>query len=260
MRIYKYLIIFLSLFLIPVNSAFSCACSGKTSVQVQACESSEYGNSTCYTSASVYKMTVTSGEFYNSTTGARWELKSGNATYDIASQKFDYVPQVTNVKPGTYDQFRGYADNVFTVKGYFTTTDDKTCVTYGDQDETYGDFRDSGIGTLGNLTEATITTKNFGSSTYSTTDPNGNLVELIDSSGNRSTSDNASDRIRVVYNLPSSMTLTETDKIEVKMYLKPTTSIRTTFATADGSGKYNCTAVGMRAPQFTMTVTKTAME
>ena len=260
MRIYKYLIIFLFLFLIPPNNALSCACSGKTSVQVAACTNSEYGNSTCTTSASVYKMTVTSGEFYNSTTGERWELKSGNATYDIASQKFDYVPAVTNVKPGTYDQFRGYADNVFTVKGYFTTTDSKSCVTYGDMDSTYGDFRDSGIGTLGNLTEGTLTTKNFGSSTYATTDPNGNLVELIDSSGNRSTSDSATDRIRVVYNLPSKLTLVESDKIQVKMFLTPRTAIRATFATSDGAGKYNCTAVGMRAPIFTMTVTRTPMQ
>ena len=105
-----------------------------------------------------------------------------------------------------------------------------------------------------------LTTKNFGSSTYATTDPSGNLVELIDSSGNRSVSDNASDRIRVVYTLPSKLTLVETDKIEVKMYLKPTTAIRTTFATSDGAGKYNCTAVGIRAPIFTMSVTRTPMQ
>ena len=37
---------------------------------------------------------------------------------------------------------------------------------------------------------------------------------MIDSSGNRSTSDSATDRIRVVYNLPSKLTLVETDKIE----------------------------------------------
>ena len=85
-------------------------------------------------------------------------------------------------------------------------------------------------------------------------------VELIDSSGNRSTSDSATDRIRVVYNLPSKLTLVESDKIQVKTFLKPTTAIRATFATSDGAGKYNCTAVGMRAPIFTMTVTRTPMQ
>ena len=165
-------------------------------------------------------MTVTSGEFYNSTTGATWVLKSQNATYDITSQNFDYMPNIKKVKKGTYDKFRGYADNVFVVKGGFTTTDSKTCVTSGTQDSTYGDFRAAAIRTAGNKANVTITNKNFGSSTYHYTDANGNLIELIDTSGNRITSDNDADRIRVTYSLPTSMTLKETDSIDIKMLMK----------------------------------------
>ena len=167
---------------------------------------------------------------------------------------------IKKVKKGTYDKFRGYADNVFVVKGGFTTTDSKTCVTSGTQDSTYGDFRAAAIRTAGNKANVTITNKNFGSSTYHYTDANGNLIELIDTSGNRITSDNDADRIRVTYSLPTSMTLKETDSIDIKMLMKSTTSIRATYATSDGAGKYNCTAIGMRAPIFTMTVTQTPMQ
>lgn len=247
------------LFFVGSTDVFSCACSGKTSVQVAACTSSDYGNSTCTTSADQYSMTVTSGEFYNSSTGAKWVLKSSNATYDIATQNFDYIPQITTIQPGTYNQFRGYADNVFTVKGGFTTTDSKACVTYGTMDSTYLDFRDSGIRTAGNKASGTLTVKNFGSGIWHYTDANSNLVELIDTSGNRVSNDNNADRIRVTYTLPSQLTVEETDKINVKMFLKPTTAIRITYATADGAGKYNCTAIGMRGPIFTMTVTQTKM-
>ena len=170
------------------------------------------------------------------------------------------MPNIKKVKKGTYDKFRGYADNVFVVKGGFTTTDSKTCVTSGTQDSTYGDFRAAAIRTAGNKANVTITNKNFGSSTYHYTDANGNLIELIDTSGNRITSDNDADRIRVTYSLPTSMTLKETDSIDIKMLMKSTTSIRATYATSDGAGKYNCTAIGMRAPIFTMTVTQTPMQ
>ena len=33
------------------------------------------------------------------------------------------MPNIKKVKKGTYDKFRGYADNVFVVKGGFTTTE-----------------------------------------------------------------------------------------------------------------------------------------
>ena len=260
MKSYKYLLIIFSLFLLTTIDSYSCACAGKASTDVYSCTSSDYGNATCYTSADVYQMTVTSGEFYNSTTGATWVLKSQNATYDITSQNFDYMPNIKKVKKGTYDKFRGYADNVFVVKGGFTTTDSKTCVTSGTQDSTYGDFRAAAIRTAGNKANVTITNKNFGSSTYHYTDANGNLIELIDTSGNRITSDNNADRIRVTYSLPTSMTLKETDSIDIKMLMKSTTSIRATYATSDGAGKYNCTSIGMRAPIFTMTVTQTPMQ
>ena len=259
MRFYKFIIFFLLVFFVGSTDVFSCACSGKTSVQVAACTSSDYGNSTCTTSADQYSMTVTSGEFYNSSTGAKWVLKSSSATYDIATQNFDYIPQITTIQPGTYNQFRGYADNVFTVKGGFTTTDSKACVTAGTMDATYGDFRAAAIRTAGNKTSGTLTTKNFGASTWHYTDANSNLVELIDSSGNRISDDDDADRIRVTYTLPSALTIEETDKINVKMFLKPTTSIRATYATSDGAGKYNCTSIGMRGPIFTMTVTQTKM-
>ena len=136
MKSYKYLLIIFSLFFLTTIDSYSCACAGKASTDVYSCTSSDYGNATCYTSADVYQMTVTSGEFYNSTTGATWVLKSQNATYDITSQNFDYMPNIKKVKKGTYDKFRGYADNVFVVKGGFTTTDSKTCVTSGTQDTT----------------------------------------------------------------------------------------------------------------------------
>lgn len=260
MKLYKYLIIIFGLFILSPMDSYSCACSGKASTDVFACTSSDYGNATCYTGADKYSMTVTSGEFYNSSTGATWVLKSQNATYDIASQNFDYVPAINNVKEGTYNQFRGYSDNVFTVKGGFTTTDSKACVTAGSQDASYGDFRAAAIRTASNKTDVTITTKNFGSGVWHYTDANGNLVELIDTSGNRITNDNNADRIRVTYTLPSTLNLKKSDKIAVKMFLKPTTSIRVTYATTDGAGKYNCTAIGMRGPIFTMTVTQTPME
>ena len=260
MRFYSYIvIIFAFLVFIPYNS-FSCACSGKSSSTIYACTSSDYGNSTCYTAADVYQMTVTSGEFYNSTTGLTWVLKAQNATYDIASQKFDYMPQITTIKEGTYDQFRGYANNVFVAKGGFTTTDSKACVTYGSQDSTYGDFRDSGVGTAGNKANVTVTTKNFGSSTYHKTDANSNLIELVDTSGNRIGSDGDADRIRVVYTLPTSLTLEKTDRITVKMFLTPSSAIRHVYSTSDGSGAYNCTATGIRSPVFKMTVTQTKMD
>lgn len=253
----KYILIIFTFFILSTIESFSCACSGKASTDVYSCTSSEYGNATCYTSADVYQMTVTSGEFYNSTTGATWELKKQDATYDISSQNFDYMPSIKKVKKGTYDKFRGYADNVFVIKGGFTTTDSKTCVTAGTQDSTYGDFRSSDIRTASNKANVTKTVKNFGSSTYNYTDANGNLVEIVDTSGNRISSDSDADRIRVTYSLPSTMILKETDTIDVKMLMKSTTAITTTFATSDGAGKYNCTTVGMRGPIFTMTVTQT---
>ena len=100
MKLYRYLLIIFSIFICSAINSYSCACAGKASTDVFACTSSDYGNRTCYTGADKYSMTVTSGEFYNSSTGATWVLKSQNATYDIASQNFDYVPAINNVKEG----------------------------------------------------------------------------------------------------------------------------------------------------------------
>ena len=257
MKLYKYIIIIFTITLLSPFDSYSCACAGKASTDIYSCTSSDYGNRSCYTSADVYQMTVTSGEFYNSTTGATWVLKKQNATYDITSQNFDYMPNIKKVKKGTYDKFRGYASNVFVIKGGFTTSDSKSCVTAGTQDSTYGDLRTSSIRTSGNKANVTLTTKNFGASTYHYTDANGNLIELIDSSGSRISSDSDADRIRVTYSLGTFMKIDETDNIAIKMLMKSTTSIRATYATSDGAGKYNCTSVGMRAPIFTMTVTQT---
>lgn len=259
MRSYSYIFILFFIFFGTTN-AFSTACSGLSSVQIQALTSSVIGNSKCTTAADVFKMTVTAGEFYNSKSAARFEIKKVNATYDIATQKFDYVPQITNIQPGTYDQFRGYADNVFVIKGGFTTTDSKPCVTYGAMDATYLDFRDSGIRTAANKTSVTLTMNNFGPGIWHYTDGNSNLIEFVDSSDNRATSNGVVDRIRVTYTLPTVLTLEKTDKVKIKMYMAVSSSVTHQYATSDGSGAYNCTAAGMHSPLFKMTVTKESMK
>ena len=84
MRFYSYIvIIFAFLVFIPYNS-FSCACSGKSSSTIYECTSSDYGNSTCYTAADVYQMTVTSGEFYNSSTATLSDLIIQNNSAEFA--------------------------------------------------------------------------------------------------------------------------------------------------------------------------------
>ncbi len=259
MRSYNYIFILFFIFFGTTN-AFSTACSGLTSVQIQALTSTVIGNSKCTTAADLYKMTVTAGEFYNSKSAERFEIKKANATYDIASEKFDYIPQITNIQPGTYDQFRGYADNVFVIKGGFTTTDSKPCVTYGTMDATYLDFRDSGIKTAANKTSVTVTMTNFGAGIWHYTDGNSNLIEFVDSSNNRATSNGTADRIRVTYTLPTVLTLEKTDKVKIKMYMGVSSSITHEYATSDGSGAYNCSSVGMHSPLFTMTVTKESIE
>ena len=259
---------FLSLFLLFIsfniaNAEFVCT-STTTAAEIFA-----DSDKTCTTDAEVMKVTLLKGEFYNSSTGATWVLKSGSMAGDIGGgSSINYLPVLKRSanKPGTYDQFRGYMDEVITIKGGITTAGSPSlsCVTAGATTNVFGMADTScGDGTCitdsSDKAEVDITLNDMnpgGGSGNFLYDAAAYDVELLQSDGStRATASGNVDQMRAIITLASPITITEKSKVSIDMFFKGTNALAVEW---DSSAAANgCSNISSVAPVFSISVTVT---
>lgn len=262
----KNLIFSLFLFLVlsnPVNAEFVCS-STTTAANIFA-----DGDRTCTTDAEVMKVTLLKGEFYNSTTGATWVLKEGAVSGDIGgSASINYLPTIkkSQNKPGTYTHFRGYMDEVITIKGGFSTADSTPlhCVTAGATVNVFGMADVScGDGTcitdLNDKAEVNITMNDMnpggGSGNY-LYDATAYDVELLQSDGStRATASGNVDQMRAIITLASPIVITKNSKVSVEMFFKGTNALAIEWSASSAAA--GCSNISNVAPVFTIKTTIT---
>ncbi len=224
---------------------------------------------TCTADAEIMKVTLLKGEFYNSTTGATWVLKTGAMSGDIGGgSSINYLPTIkkSQNKPGTYTHFRGYMDEVITIKGGFSTADSTPlhCVTAGATVNVFGMADVScGDGTcitdLNDKAEVNITMNDMnpggGSGNY-LYDATAYDVELLQSDGStRATASGNVDQMRAIITLASPIVITKNSKVSVEMFFKGTNALAIEWSASSAAA--GCTNISNVAPVFTIKTTIT---
>jgi hypothetical protein len=257
-----------SLFLVlllsnTVNAEFVCS-STTTAANIFA-----DSDKSCTTDADVMRVTLLKAEFYNSTTGATWVLKEAAMSGDIGGKaSINYLPTIKKSlnKPGTYTHFRGYMDEVITIKGGFSTADATPlhCVTAGATVNVFGMADVScGDGTcitdLTDKAEVNITMNDMApgeASGHYLYDATAYDVELLKSDGStRATASGNVDQMRAIVTLASPIVITKNSKVSVEMLMKGTNALAIVWSSSSAAA--GCTSISNVAPVFTITTTVT---
>jgi hypothetical protein len=257
-----------SLFLVlllsnTVNAEFVCS-STTTAANIFA-----DSDKSCTTDADVMRVTLLKAEFYNSTTGATWVLKEAAMSGDIGGKaSINYLPTIkkSQNKPGTYTHFRGYMDEVITLKGGFSTADATPlhCVTAGATVNVFGMADVScGDGTcitdLTDKAEVNITMNDMApgqASGHYLYDATAYDVELLQSDGStRATASGNVDQMRAIVTLASPIVITKNSKVSVEMLMKGTNALAIVWSSSSAAA--GCTSISNVAPVFTITTTVT---